>query len=56
MLFIQVLFYLPLAKIMELTHLGFLAVNKLITDKTEKHFYLIAERPGFIKYTLNKAN
>ena len=33
---------------------GYLAVNKLITDKMQNIFLLIAECSGFIKYTLNK--
>ena len=46
---------LHMANTMELAHLGFyLAVNKLITDKTQKSFSLIAKQSGFIKYTLNK--
>ena len=32
----------------------FLAVNKLITDKTKIPSYLITENSGFIKYYLNK--
>ena len=32
----------------------YLAVNKLITDKILNIFYLKAEHPGFIKYSLNK--
>ena len=31
-----------------------LAVNKLITDKRQKFFSLIAEHTGFIKYALNQ--
>ena len=38
------------------TFVGFfyLAVNKLITDKTQNNFSLITEHSGFIKYSLNK--
>ena len=41
---------------LEDVHLGFLllAVNKLITDKMQNIFYLIAENSGFIRYTLHK--
>lgn len=31
----------------------YLAVNKLIPDKTQNIFYLIADHYGFIKYSLN---
>ena len=35
-------------------HLDFyFAVNKLLTDKTQNMFYLIARQAGFMKYTLN---
>ena len=50
---------LPLTKMMELTHLdahvgSFLAVNKLITDKTQNtFFYLMAKDFDLIKYPLN---
>ena len=37
-----------------LTLIFYLAVNKLITDKMQNIFYLIAEHSGFIKNTLNK--
>ena len=45
---------------MELAHLKVLtlvfysAVNKLIIDKRQNIYSLIAEHSGFIKYTLNK--
>ena len=32
----------------------FLAVNKLITEKTQNIFSLMAGHSGFIKYSLNK--
>ena len=34
----------------------YLAVNKLITDKMQNIFSLIAGHSGFIKYTLKKLN
>ena len=34
--------------------LFYLAVNKLITEKMQNIFSLIAEHSGFIRYTLNK--
>ena len=38
-------------------HLGlYLAVNKLITEKMQNIFSLIAKYSDFIKYTLNKLN
>ena len=37
-----------------LLFLIYLAVNKLIEDKTQNIFSLIAEHFGFLKYTLNK--
>ena len=52
-----------LTKIIELAHLEdihvgclfiYLEVNKLITDKTQKSFYLIAEYSGFRKFMLNE--
>ena len=36
--------------------LSYLAVNKLITYKTQHIFDLIAEHSGFKKYTLHKLN
>ena len=46
---------------MKLPHLDvhlvlYLAVNKLITNKMQNIFHLIAEYSGFMKYTLNKLN
>ena len=53
-------FVLPLRKIKGINTLRaclplvfYLAVNKLVTDKTQNFFSLIAEHFGFIKYTLN---
>ena len=36
------------------TFFFYLAVNKLIIDKTQNTFYLIPEHTGFIKYSLNQ--
>ena len=35
------------------TEVFYLAVNKLIADKTQNNFNLIVEYSGFIKYSLN---
>ena len=34
----------------------YLAVNKLITNKMQNIFYVIAKYSGFMKYTWNKLN
>ena len=36
--------------------ISYLAVNKLLTDKTQNIFYLIAEHSGFIKIYLKYLN
>ena len=38
----------------ELVFFFFLAVNKLIRNKTKKVLYSMVERPDFLKYPLNK--
>ena len=43
---------------LEDVHLGFyyLAINKLITDKTQKIFHLIMEHSSFIRYLIIQIN
>ena len=41
---------MELMRLKEIHIVFFLSVNKLMTDKTQNMFYLIAKHSGFIKY------